>query len=314
MNRHPQWKERPKYNDELQNFIIHVEDEEDDDAAHFFEENDDDTTHFFIELVIDSEPTTTIDNDPTDESFLTSLEEMHNDEPTIITNLLADNAFKHRIITKNDSALSTENDSAFSIGIKPFSYEERNNETTPPSGLAVVEGIKPLFYEKKNYETTPSSDLAAVGNTPSNKPPSALHDPPPTPEPYMFSVSTKNRYDDSEFKRLLIDSGAATRSTGGIDQLRALQQLDNTIILDKNYAGSADFVFGIEKTSSIDVINLDTPVEKIIFHIVDVNTSFLLCLADLNKLDAFFNNLTNRIIQTNRSHPMIRRYGHAFLL
>ena len=282
MDRNPQWKERPKYNDELQNFIIHVEGEEDDDAAHFFEENDDGATHFFTELVIDSEPMTTTDSDSTDESFLTSLGEMHNNEPTIIASSLADNAFKHRI--------TTEKDPAPSIVIEPFSYEERNNETTPSSGLA------------------------AATNTPSVQPTPALDDAPPTPEPYMFSVSTKDRYDDSEFKGLLIDSGAATRSTGGIGQLKALQRIDNKIILDKDYAGSADFVFGIGKTSSIGVINLDTPVGKITFHIVDVNTPFLLCLADLDKLGAFFNNLTNKIIQTNRSHPVIRRYGHAFLL
>ena len=56
----------------------------------------------------------------------------------------------------------------------------------------------------------------------------------------------------------------------------------------------------------------------ITFHIVPVNTPFLLCLADMDKLEAFFNNITNRVIQSEtqppRSHSVIRRYGHAFLL
>lgn len=46
----------------------------------------------------------------------------------------------------------------------------------------------------------------------------------------------------------------------------------------------------------------------IVFHIVQVNTPFLLCLADMVKLGAFFNNLTNQIVQSNRSHPVTLFY------
>ena len=49
------------------------------------------------------------------------------------------------------------------------------------------------------------------------------------PIPYTFSTSSNSRYDESEFKGLLIDSGAATRSTGGIGQLKALQKIDDSI-------------------------------------------------------------------------------------
>lgn len=51
----------------------------------------------------------------------------------------------------------------------------------------------------------------------------------------------------------------------------------------------------------------------IVFYIVQVNTPFLLCLVDIDKLRAFFNNLTNEVIQSNYSYLVIRRYGHAFL-
>ena len=53
--------------------------------------------------------------------------------------------------------------------------------------------------------------------------------------------------------------------------------------------------------------------EMIVFHIVQVNNPFLLCFADIDKLGAYFNNLTNKVVQSNRSHPVICRYGHAFL-
>ena len=135
----------------------------------------------------------------------------------------------------------------------------------------------------------------------------------PVSVPYSFITSTDTRYDESEFKGLLIDSGAATRSTGGIGQLKALQKIIS-IKLDETTAGSANFVFGIGSTSSIGTVNLNTPIGRIVFHIVRVNTPFLLCLADMDKLGAFFNNLTNQVVQAQHTHPVIRRYGHAFLL
>ena len=133
---------------------------------------------------------------------------------------------------------------------------------------------------------------------------------------YAYIFSTSSRYDDTEFKSLLINSNAATRSTGGIGQLKALQKIDDTIQLNQSTAGSANFVFGIESIGSIGSIKISTPIESITFHIVSVNTPFLLCLADLDKSGAFFNNVTNKVIQqkSSRSHPVFRRYGHAFLL
>lgn len=113
----------------------------------------------------------------------------------------------------------------------------------------------------------------------------------PTPAilgPYNFNTTTDIQYDDTKFKGLLIDSGAATRSTGGVGQLRALQQ--------KTTAGSSNFVFGIGSAQSIGKIKLDTPIGMIVFHIIQVNPPFLLCLADMDRLGAFFNNITNKLL------------------
>lgn len=132
------------------------------------------------------------------------------------------------------------------------------------------------------------------------------------PMPYNFTTSIDLRYNDSEFKGLLINSGAATRSTGGVGQLKALQRI-LSVELDKTTTGSTNFVFGIGSISSIGTVTMDTPLGIIVFHIAQVNTPFLLYLADIDKLGAFFNNLTNEVIQSNRSYPVIRRYGHAFL-
>ena len=134
-----------------------------------------------------------------------------------------------------------------------------------------------------------------------------------SPKSYSYNTSTGSRYNDTEFKGLLIDSGAATRSTGGISQFKALQQLDKLVKLDESTAGSTNFVFGIGSTTSIGTVRLDIPIEAVTFHIIQVNTPFLLCLADIDKLGVFFNNITNELVQSNHSYPIVRRYGHAFL-
>ena len=117
------------------------------------------------------------------------------------------------------------------------------------------------------------------------------------PAPYVFNSSTDSQYNNAEFKGLLIDSGASTQSTGGIGQLKAIQQLDISVQLDKNTAGLANFTFGIGSNALIGSVYLDTLLGLVTFHIVPVNTPFLLCLADIDKHGAFFNNITNQVIQ-----------------
>jgi hypothetical protein len=49
------------------------------------------------------------------------------------------------------------------------------------------------------------------------------------------------------------------------------------------------------------------------FHIVRADTSFLLCLADMDTLGVYYNNLTDCLVTPERSIPVIRRFGHPFL-
>ena len=116
------------------------------------------------------------------------------------------------------------------------------------------------------------------------------------PRPYSFTILTKLQYDKLEFKELLIHTGTATRSTGGIGQLKALQKIISLAKLDKTMAESVNFIFEVRNTLSIDTVNLDTPIRIIIFYIIQINTPFLLCLTDIDKLGAYFNNLTNKVV------------------
>ena len=136
----------------------------------------------------------------------------------------------------------------------------------------------------------------------------------PIPDSYVFNVSIDSKYDFSKFKRLLIDSKIATRSTENMNQSKILQKLDSTIKFDTSIVGSANFIFDMSSTKSIESINLNTSIELITFHIVQINIFFLLCFVDLDRANAYFNNVSNRVIQMNRSYSVIRRYGHVFLI
>ncbi|KAI0996724.1 hypothetical protein K3495_g11457, partial [Podosphaera aphanis] len=56
----------------------------------------------------------------------------------------------------------------------------------------------------------------------------------------------------------------------------------------------------------------------ITFHITKSTTPFLFCLADMDKMKVHYNNLTDFLIQQTkngeRMYPIIRKYGHPFLL
>jgi hypothetical protein len=72
--------------------------------------------------------------------------------------------------------------------------------------------------------------------------------------------------------------------------------------------------FGIGTTSLIGLIKVDTPIGQVEFHIMKANTPFLLSLADMDKLGIYFNNLLNMLVTPKGNVPVVRRFGHSFLL
>ncbi len=105
----------------------------------------------------------------------------------------------------------------------------------------------------------------------------------------------ESRYDDREFKSILMNCDAARRSTTEIEQFTALQRLNDSIQLDKSIVKSK-IQFGIDSISIMNTIELNISLRLMIFHIVEINTSFLLCLVDLNRLEIYFNNLINELV------------------
>lgn len=137
---------------------------------------------------------------------------------------------------------------------------------------------------------------------------------PPAPVVFAFKTVTESQYNDIKFKDLLLDSDTSTKLTGRLGLLKTLQKIDSTIKINNSTAGSANFSFGIDNTTSLCYINLDIPIELLIFHIVSVHTLFVICLADLNKLSVLFNNVINELVYNKFINQKVYRYGYVFLM
>ena len=132
------------------------------------------------------------------------------------------------------------------------------------------------------------------------------------------AFSTTSRYTSEIFYGIMIDTGASKRSTAGYSQYLAYKKgnfasgTDSNI--DRTKAGAVNVQFGIGSTSSIGTVLVDTPIGRIEFHIVEADTPFLLCLRDMDTLKVQYDNLRNVLVQGKRLVPVIRRFGHPFLL
>jgi hypothetical protein len=61
-------------------------------------------------------------------------------------------------------------------------------------------------------------------------------------------------------------------------------------------------------------VKINTPIGQVEFHVVKAKTPFLLCLADMDRLGVYLDNLRNVLITKDLSVPVVRRFGHSFLL
>lgn len=129
-----------------------------------------------------------------------------------------------------------------------------------------------------------------------------------------FAYLTTDRYTQDAFYGVMIDSGASKRSTAGYGQYLAYIRSNPASKLDPTTAGAIHVQFGIGSTPSIGSITIPTPIGAAEFHVVKADTPFLLCLADMDALGVYLNNLTNELVGATGTVPVVRRFGHAFML
>jgi hypothetical protein len=98
------------------------------------------------------------------------------------------------------------------------------------------------------------------------------------------------------FIRIIVDTSVSKKSTTDYKQFQALQRVNQNIRLNTSIKGQVSVQFGISIASSIGTVEVNSLIGKIHFHVVYVNTPFLLCLADIDSLQVYYNNLKDIII------------------
>ena len=111
----------------------------------------------------------------------------------------------------------------------------------------------------------------------------------------------------------MIDTRASKRSTAGYGQYLTYRKTYNTAI-NTSKAGAINVQFSIGSTPSIGSVTVKTPVGNVEFHIIKADTPFLLYLTDMDILKVYYNNLKNILVTPTKSVPVVRRFGHPFLL
>jgi hypothetical protein len=184
--------------------------------------------------------------------------------------------------------------------IPPESAVKITNNLADQLFIHAITGVNPV-----NTPTPKNLTSAPVNKTDLTSPKNCETDP--------FTYITTTRYTEDKFYGIVIDTGASQRSTAGYSQVRAYQKIRPATI-DTARAGMVKVQFGIGTTTSIGSLTIQTPIGRVEFHIVQADTPFLLCLTDMDKLEVYYNNLTNKLVTPKGPVLITRRFGHPFLL
>ncbi|KAF1828306.1 hypothetical protein BDW02DRAFT_652134 [Decorospora gaudefroyi] len=132
-------------------------------------------------------------------------------------------------------------------------------------------------------------------------------------ETHLFTFDS--RYSAHLFQGIMPDTGAAGVSTAGKTQVTALQRIQPSAIIDTSTAGRYRIRFGDNpECVSIGDVNVNTPFGTMHFAVMPTNTPFLLCLADMDRHGIYLNNVDNVLVHQDKEYPVIRKWGHPWLL
>ena len=127
-------------------------------------------------------------------------------------------------------------------------------------------------------------------------------------------VSTE-RYTEEKFFEIMIDTEISRYSTIDYEQFLAYSKIIETVI-NSVKTKIIHVQFDIKSISFIKSIIITIFINQIEFHVIKIDTFFLLCLADLDRLNIYYNNINDTLIQAHKQLiiSVIRRFGHSFLL
>ncbi|EED22562.1 conserved hypothetical protein [Talaromyces stipitatus ATCC 10500] len=131
--------------------------------------------------------------------------------------------------------------------------------------------------------------------------------------PTIASQFVIDRHDSEIFHGILPDTGAARVSTVGRRQLTALQKIYPGIMVDESRAGEHSIRFGQgDSVDSEGAVTIKTPIGDVDFHVMNTPTPFLLCIADMDRHEAYLDNTTNCLVKGDLRVPIVRKWGHPW--
>src|SRR6266568_3363674 len=113
----------------------------------------------------------------------------------------------------------------------------------------------------------------------------------------LFAYITIECYTLKEFYSIIINIGTSKKSTIGYRQYLIYKTTtDNNIDINITQTRAINVQFGIGLTISIRSVIVKTPIGLVDFYIIKVDTPFLLCLTDIDRLQVYYNNITDTLI------------------
>jgi hypothetical protein len=68
------------------------------------------------------------------------------------------------------------------------------------------------------------------------------------------------------------------------------------------------------ESTFLGTVAVKTFFRTIRFAVMLINTSFLLCLANMNCCGVYFNNINNTLVHNGKEHPIVRKWEHSWFL
>ena len=128
------------------------------------------------------------------------------------------------------------------------------------------------------------------------------------------SALTFTRYNFKQFYDILLDIEVARILISRYNQAQTYIREFNAQ-LNIAFVENIIVYFGIKTTASIGKLTIDSFIDRIDFHIMQTNISFLLYFQNMNKLKIYLNNLKDQIVLRNESTiSIVHFYKHFFLI
>jgi hypothetical protein len=95
--------------------------------------------------------------------------------------------------------------------------------------------------------------------------------------------------------------------------VKALQKRFPQVTLNTTTAGACRVHFGDgPEKHSFGTIIICTSFGEIDFAVMSTNTLFLFCLADINRYNVYYNNITNTLVHNGKDYPIVRKWKHLW--